>query len=108
MIKIQAGAEWTSTDPTARRFLVVLSGIGTVEGQHVGRLAAVQVEPGEELRVNPTEELEIYLTGLPPVELPVVPQDNFEVVDVLGNATQFENPRDQYARTKTERLEQPV
>jgi hypothetical protein len=108
MIKVHAGVEWTSTDPTARRLLVVLAGTGTVDGQQIGRLAAVQVEAGEELRITATEELEMYLTGLPPVELPVVRQDNFEVVDVLGNATQFENAEDQYARTRTERVGQPA
>jgi hypothetical protein len=101
MIKLDAGANWTSTDPTARRVFVVMSGAATVDGQEVGRLAAVQADAGEELRVTATEELVLYLCGLPPVELPAVQQDNFDVVDVLGNATQFENPQDQYAGAKS-------
>jgi hypothetical protein len=101
MIKLDALTNWTSMDPTARRVVVVLAGAGTVDGQDIGRLAAVQVDAGEELRVTATEELVLYLCGLPPVELPAVPQDNFDVVDVLGNATQFENPQDQYATTKS-------
>ena len=87
--------------PTARRIFVVLSGAATVDEQEVGRLAAVQADAGDELRVSATQELVLYLCGLPPVELPAVQQDNFDVVDVLGNATQFENPQDQYARTKS-------
>jgi hypothetical protein len=101
MIKLDAGTNWTSTDPTSRRIFVVLSGAGAVEGQEIGRLAAVQVDAGEELRVSAAEELVLYLCGLPPVELPAIQQDNFDVVDVLGNATQFENPQDQYAGTKS-------
>jgi hypothetical protein len=101
MLKLAAGANWVSTDPTARRVFVVLSGTATIDGQEVGRLAAVQADAGEELRVSATEELVLYLCGLPPVELPAVQQDNFDVVDVLGNATQFENPQDQYAGAKS-------
>jgi hypothetical protein len=52
------------------------------------------------LRVTATETLELYLCGLPPVELPSVQQDNFDVVEVLGGGTQFEDAKDQYATTK--------
>jgi hypothetical protein len=100
MIKVDAGTTWTSSDPTARRIFVVLSGGGSVEGQEVGRLAAMQADPGEELRVTAAEELVLYLCGLPPVELPAVQQDNFDVVEVLGGGTQFEDPKDQYATTQ--------
>jgi hypothetical protein len=100
MIKVDAGTSWTSTDPSARRIFVVLSGAGAVDGQEIGRLAAMQADPGEELRVTAAEELVLYLCGLPPVELPAVQQDNFDVVEVLGGATQFEDPKDQYATTK--------
>jgi hypothetical protein len=100
MIKLDAGATWTSTDPTARRIFVVMSGAATVDGQEIGRLAALQADAGEELRVTATETLELYLCGLPPVELPSVQQDNFDVVEVLGGGTQFEDAKDQYATTK--------
>jgi hypothetical protein len=100
MIKLDAGTTWTSTDPLARRILVVLSGAGTADGQEIGRLAALQANAGEELRVTATETLELYLCGLPPVELPAVEQSNFDVVEVLGGGTQFEDPKDQYATTK--------
>jgi hypothetical protein len=100
MIKLDTGTTWTSTDPTARRIFVVMSGAATVDGQEIGRLAALQADAGEELRVTATETLELYLCGLPPVELPAVEQSNFDVVDVLGGGTQFEDPKDQYATTQ--------
>jgi hypothetical protein len=108
MIRVQAGTEWTSTDPTARRIFVVLSGAGSVDGQEIGRLTALQVDPDERLRVRATEALVLYLCGLPPVEVPAVQQDNFEVVEVLGGNTQFENPQDQYAGAKPEAVKQLV
>ena len=48
-------------------------------------------------RISATEEMEIFLTGLPPVEMPAVEQDNFEVVETLGGSAQFEDPKEQLA-----------
>jgi len=95
MIKIDAGAEWVSNDPRARRLLVVLSGTATVRDKEIGNLAALQVDATEDLRITATEETELYLIGLPPVELPEVDRDNFDYADVLGSAIQFEDPKDE-------------
>jgi hypothetical protein len=92
MIKVDAGAEWVSTCDGARRLIVALSGIATVEGTHIGRLAAIQADAGEKLRVNVTEETVLYIVGLPPVELPNIPSDQFDIIDSDG-AIQFEKPR---------------
>jgi hypothetical protein len=66
-----------------------------VEGQEIGKLAALQVDATEELRITATEETELYLLGLPPVEVPETDPDNFDYADVLGNAIQFEDPKDE-------------
>jgi hypothetical protein len=91
-IKIDAGAEWTSTTDAGRRLIVALSGSATVDDTKIGRLAAMQVEAGEELRLAVTEEMVLHIVGLPPVQLPTIPSDQFDVIDSDG-AIQFENPR---------------
>jgi hypothetical protein len=92
MVKLDSGADWTSTDPNARRVFVVLSGAGEVDGMHISRLSAVQVDANEELHVSATDEMELFLTGLPPVQFPVIESGNFDYADGLGNAIQFEDP----------------
>jgi hypothetical protein len=61
---------------------------------------AERADADEQPRITATEQLEIYLTRLPPVELPAVEQGNFDFADTLGNAIQFENPKDQYEGVK--------
>jgi redox-sensitive bicupin YhaK (pirin superfamily) len=92
MIKVGAGAEWVSTCEGARRLIVALSGTATVEGKHIGRLAAIQADAGEKLQVSVTEEMVLYIVGLPPVQLPSIPSDQFDIIESDG-AIQFENPR---------------
>jgi hypothetical protein len=92
MIKIDAGAEWLSTSEGARRLVVALSGTATVDGIEIGRLAAIQADAGEKLHVSATEEMVLYILGLPPVQLPSTPSDQFDVIESDG-AIQFENPR---------------
>jgi hypothetical protein len=91
-IKVDSGAEWTSTTDAGRRLIVVLSGEGAVDDTKIGRLAALQVEAGETLHVSATEELVLYIVGLPPVELPAVPSEEFDIVSSDGGI-EFENPR---------------
>jgi hypothetical protein len=74
-VKIAAGAHWVSTDDTARRLTVVLTGTGTVAGVDVGPLAAIQAQAGETLTAAATEELELHVVGLPPVQLPQEPEE---------------------------------
>jgi hypothetical protein len=88
-IKIDAGAEWVSTTEAGRRLIVALSGAGTTDGTKIGRLAAIQVEAGEKLQVDATEETVLYIVGLPPIQRPSVPSDQFDI-DVSDGAIQFE------------------
>jgi len=91
MIKIDAGVEWFSTSEGDRRLLVAFSGTATVDGIEIGRLAAIQADAGEKLHVSATEEMVLYIVGLPPVQLPSTPSDQFDLIESDG-AIQFENP----------------
>jgi hypothetical protein len=91
-IKIDSGAEWTSTTDAGRRLIVALSGEGTVQETKIGRWAALQVEAGEQLQVSAADEMVLYIVGLPPVQKPAVPSDQFDIVTSDG-AIQFENPK---------------
>jgi hypothetical protein len=93
MIKIDAGAEWTSTSEDARRLTVVLSGSGTAEGTQIGRLGAVEADPGEKVHVTATEELVLYTVGLPPIQLPAVPSDQFDIAKTDGGIRFEKQPR---------------
>jgi hypothetical protein len=95
IVKIDSGAVWTSTDSNARRVFVVLSGAGEIDGTKIGRLSAVQVDANEELRISATDEMELFLTGLPAVRFPVVETDNFDYADGPENphAIQYEDPK---------------
>ncbi|MFE2040314.1 hypothetical protein ACFXAZ_05145 [Streptomyces sp. NPDC059477] len=85
MVRIAKGATWTSTDPRARRLLVVRSGEGTAEGQDVSELTAIQADPGETLRMTATEQLEIFLIGLPPVVIPQAESDEYDLEEIPGH-----------------------
>jgi hypothetical protein len=91
MIRIEAGAEWISTSEGARRLIVTLSGTATVDGTEIARLAAIQADAGEKLDVSATQEMVLYIVGLPAVQLPSAPSGQFDVIDSDG-AIQFENP----------------
>ncbi|HYS37177.1 MAG TPA: hypothetical protein VEO01_16285 [Pseudonocardiaceae bacterium] len=91
-VRIDAGTQWTSTVDAGRRLIVALSGAATVDDTKIGLLAALQVEAGEELNVDVTEDMVLYIVGLPPVRLPAVASDQFDIVTSDG-AIQFENPR---------------
>jgi hypothetical protein len=54
------------------------------------------VEAGETLHVNASEEMVLYIVGLPPVRVPEVPSDQFDYV-MSDGAIEFENPRKQAA-----------
>lgn len=91
MIKIDAGAEWVSTFGCARRLIAVLSGAAKVDGIEIGRLAAIRAEAGDELIVSATKETVLYIVGLPPVRLPMIPSDQFDVIESDG-PIQLEKP----------------
>jgi hypothetical protein len=90
-VKIDSGAQWSSTTD-ARRLIVALSGEATVEDTKIGRLAAIQVEEAEELTVRASEETVLYVVGLPPIQLPAVASDQFDLVTTDGGI-EFENAR---------------
>jgi hypothetical protein len=92
LAKVDAGAEWVSSTDAGRRLIVALSGAATVDGAEIGKLAAIQVEPGEKLRVDATEEMVLYIVGLPPVQLPATPSDQFDI-EISDGAIQFEKPK---------------
>ncbi|MFJ3421874.1 hypothetical protein ACIPN8_36655 [Streptomyces sp. NPDC086082] len=93
-VKIDAGVEWVSESDHAKRLTVVLSGAGTAEGSEVGKLAAVEAEPGEKVRYSATDELVLFTVGLPPIQRPVEPDDDKFVTVVTDGGIRFENPRD--------------
>jgi hypothetical protein len=91
-VKIGSGAEWTSTTDAGRRLIVALSGEATVDDAKIGRLAALQVEAGETLHIDATEEMVLYIVGLPSVQLPAIASEAFDIVTSDG-AIEFENRR---------------
>ncbi|MEB8336961.1 hypothetical protein [Streptomyces endophyticus] len=92
--KIDAGAEWVSQSDVARRLTVVLTGTGTVDGTEIGRLGALEVEPGEKARYAATDELVLFTIGLPPVQLPVESDDDKFVTGITDGGIRFEDPKE--------------
>jgi hypothetical protein len=86
MVKLQGGARWTSTDARAQRLCVVLSGSGATPEEKLARLSALQVEPGETLQLSAAEDLELFLVGLPPVELPIVESVEYDLEEMPSEA----------------------
>jgi len=86
MVRLHAGATWTSTDEKARRLFVVLSGEGRIDGEPVGQYTAIQVEPGETLRLAATARLSLFEIGLPPIEQPVAESREFDFDEIPSAA----------------------
>lgn len=93
-VKIEAGAEWISESADAKRLTVVLSGTGTVEGTEVGRLGAVEADAGEKARYVAADEMVLFEIGLPPIQLPVEPDEDKFVTVVTDGGIRFEDPKD--------------
>lgn len=72
MIRLKAGATWTSTDPRARRLFFVLHGDGAADESVVGKWSALQVDAQEVLSLHAKTAMELFLIGLPPIEMPAV------------------------------------
>jgi hypothetical protein len=70
MLKIGSAATWSSADPAARRLIVVLSGSGTAAGAPFSYLSAIQADAGEKLEISASTETELFVVGLPRVEIP--------------------------------------
>ncbi|MFJ6567620.1 hypothetical protein ACIQNU_09365 [Streptomyces sp. NPDC091292] len=93
-IRVEAGAEWISQSDDAKRLTVVLAGSGTVEGTGIGHLGAVEADPGEKARFVADEEFVLYTVGLPPIQLPVEPDDDKFVTVVTDGGIRFENAKE--------------
>jgi hypothetical protein len=87
MVRVHANSEWTSTDPRARRLFVVLSGSGSAGGAQLGHLTALDVEAGETLKLTANETIELFLIGLPPIELPAVESEQYDADEIRPEDT---------------------
>ncbi|MET8829715.1 hypothetical protein ABZX40_28440 [Streptomyces sp. NPDC004610] len=93
-VKLDAGAEWVAESADARLLTVVLGGTGTAEGTGIGWMGAVEADPGEKVRYVATEELVLYVVGLPPIVQPVEPDEDKFVTVVTDGGIRFENPKE--------------
>ena len=78
MFKMARAATWSSTDTVARRLIVVLSGSGTAAGEPLSYLTAIQADAGESLEISASTETELFVVGLPKVEISQVESDQYE------------------------------
>jgi hypothetical protein len=83
MFKMARAATWSSTDTVARRLIVVLSGSGTAAGEPLSYLAAIQADAGESLEISASTETELFVVGLPKVEIPEVESDQYESEELV-------------------------
>ena len=82
MIKVAKDVTWTSKDTEARRLFLLLSGSGSTEGVLVDKYSAIQVDAGETLQVTADNEMVLYYIGLPPISLPEVESEAYELEDL--------------------------
>lgn len=82
MIKLDANAEWTSSDSNARRLFVVLSGNGSAQEKSVHKLSALQVESGEQIVFTAAQEMQLFLIGLPPIEMPEAASREYDLEEI--------------------------
>src|SRR5258706_1815115 len=83
MFRIARDATWSSTDTVARRLIVVLSGSGTAAGEPLSYLAAIQADAGEKLEISATADLQLFVVGLPRVEIPEMESDQYEFEELV-------------------------
>jgi hypothetical protein len=83
MFKIARAAAWSSSDSVARRLIVVLSGTGTAAGKPLASLTAIQADAGERLEISASTEMELFVVGLPKVEIPEMASDQHEAEELL-------------------------
>ena len=84
LLRLDAGAQWTSRDDSARRLLFVLDGEGTANGEPVSRHGAIEFVPGEAARLASDTGMNLFMIGLPPIVLPQHSDEEFEVVDGIA------------------------
>lgn len=81
MVKLAPGSSWTSTHATAVRLLFVVSGAAVIGSESIASYSSIQVEAGETLNMQSTDEVQIFLMGLPPIVIPADSEAEFELVD---------------------------
>lgn len=82
MVRIRENATWSSADPAAKRLVVVLAGEGDASGASIGKLTAIELDPSEPLALTAKTQLELFLIGLPPVELPDAESDQYDLEEL--------------------------
>jgi hypothetical protein len=87
MFKIARAAAWSSADTVARRLIVVLSGSGTAAGAPLSYLTAIQADAGERLEISASTETQLFVVGLPKVEIPEVESDQYESEEPVDEQT---------------------
>jgi hypothetical protein len=75
MVKLAPAATWSSTDGNACRLIVVLSGSGAAAEDALAYLSAVEADAGERLEISAASEMQLFVVGLPKVEIPEVESD---------------------------------
>ncbi|HEX9462469.1 MAG TPA: hypothetical protein VGB82_07705 [Alphaproteobacteria bacterium] len=85
-VRLDRGATWSSAHPDGRRLLYVLRGSGRVDGTDIAAETAIQIEPGEVATMTASAPLELFLVGLPPIELPVEPSTAYEIEEAPRQA----------------------
>jgi len=88
MIKMTRAARWSSTSAESRRLIVVLSGSGVAAGRSISHLTAIQADAGERLEICASDELELFVVGLPRVETPEAASGSFESEESEGESIQ--------------------
>ena len=79
MIRLDRGATWSSAERAARRLVYVLRGSGHADGRDIAQGTAIQIDPAEVSVMSAEEPLELFLMGLPPIELPAEPSTAYEI-----------------------------
>jgi hypothetical protein len=86
MFKIARAASWSSSG-SVRRLIVVLSGSGTAAGEPLSYLTAIQADAAESLDIFASAEMELFVVGLPKVEIPEVASDRYEFEELIDEET---------------------
>ena len=85
MVRIAAGATWTTSDARARQLVFVVRGAGMAGAERIGPYDTIQIQPAEAGVIRADEEMELFLMGLPPVIVPHDASGEFEYVEGLAN-----------------------
>lgn len=82
LVRVRPGATWSSSDGRGKRLLFVISGEGEAAGNPLGTFASLEVDPSETITLAAKTEMELFLVGLPPVEVPLVESDQYDLEEL--------------------------